>query len=126
MSLLTSVTSWFTSMGVFHPTYKMTKVAVGVYKIEWGSNLTGTNVVNLTIKDNKFDINGNLDVIGKDSVFPFNIIAQMVNGALQSMLPKAPKKLEFGHEVPDATKMAIQKILKAKVGESVEVPGTVE
>lgn len=126
MSLLTNVTSWFTSMGVFHPTYKMTKVAVGTYKIEWGSNLTGTNVVNLTIKDNKFDINGNLDVIGKDSVFPFNVIAQMVNGALQSMLPKAPKKLELGHEIPDATKMAIQNILKAKVGESVEVPGTVE
>jgi len=125
MSFLSSLTSIFTSIGAFHPTYKMTKTAPGVYKIEWGSNLTGTNVITLTIKGNVFDITGNLDVIGKDSVFPFNVIAQMVNGALQNMIPKAPKKLALEHEVSDATKKAVQKILGAKVGEVVEVPGNI-
>lgn len=126
-SIISGLTNIFTSVGAFHPTYQMTKTAPGVFKINWGTNLTGTNELTLTIKDDVFDITGQLRVIGPDSVFPFNVVAQMVNGAFQNMFPKSgkvPKKLALEHPVSDSTKDAIAKILHAKVGTVIEVTGT--
>jgi hypothetical protein len=110
-----------------HPSFKLTKVADGQFDISWsvaGAGVTGTNHASLVIADGKFSVSGDLAVIGTDSVFPFNVLAQVVNSALQGAIVsgvlKAPRKST--KLLPSVSSDLISGVVNGPVGGVVVVP----
>lgn len=126
-NLVTAVVGSLPTGLSFHPQFKLKKVADGQFDISWsvaGAGVTGTNHASLVISDGKFSVSGDLAVIGTDSVFPFNVLAQVVNSALQGVVTsgtlKAPKKST--KLLPSVSSDLILSVVKGPVGGEVVVP----
>lgn len=109
---------------LFHPSYKIIKVAEHQYDFTWGLGV-GTYHLSVTLDGTKFTITGDAVVIPADSVFPFNVIGQLLNGALTKGLSATldavsdePVKLGM---ISSVSRVGLNEILKAPVGSVVEV-----
>lgn len=132
MSLVSSITSLIASYLPFglsvHPSFSVKKVSEGHFDIVWSVvGLSGTNRASLVIEKDTFTLSGDLKIIGSDSVFPFNVAAQIVNSTLQSVVTgalKAPNKST--KLLPLKSRNLIDDVVKGPVGKEVDVPAVTE
>ena len=109
----------------FHPTYKILKVAPGQYDFTWGLGV-GSYHLSLVLDGKTFSITGDSAVIPSDSMFPFNVIAQVVNGAFNDVLTGGLDSISENVvkqgllTIP--SHRAVNDILKAPVGTEIVVP----
>lgn len=121
-NLIAAVTSVVPTGLVFHPEFKVTKVAEGTFDISWsaaGKTISGVNHASLVIQGGKFTFTGDIAIIGQDSIFPLNVIAQVINGALQAALGGSPtplKALKASKVLPLKSAESINEVVAGPVG----------
>lgn len=123
-NLVTAVSGLVPHGIAFHPEFKVTKTSEGVFDVTWsaaGSSITGTNHASLVLAGDKFTITGDISVIGADSVFPFNVLAQVVNSALQGAVGSGPTVLKSTNLLPVKSAAAVDEVVKGAVGTTVTV-----
>jgi hypothetical protein len=76
-----------------HPQYSIRRISDGEYEISLSVTGLGTQHISIKLIGDEFMIKGKLVVLGTSAAFPFNIIADLVNGVVQKWLTQSVQSM---------------------------------